>query len=120
MFSATAQSRDFTFIDDIARGTIAAIRPLGYEIINLGGSRPTPLATIIERIGQLTGKQPRIEHRPLHPADVPTTWADASKAAGLLDWRPAVSIEEGLRRSVEWYLANRDMARSVELRDRSE
>jgi UDP-glucuronate 4-epimerase len=120
VFGDGTQSRDFTFVDDIARGTIAALRPLGYEVINLGGDRPVLLNAIIEQIAELTGKKPRIESRPVHPADVPTTWADVSKAARLLDWRPTVAIEEGLRRSVDWYFANRDLARSLELCDRNE
>jgi UDP-glucuronate 4-epimerase len=120
LFGDGTQSRDFTFIDDIARGTVAALRPLGYEAINLGGDRPVRLSELVEQIGQLIGKKPRIETRAAHPADVPTTWADVSKAARLLDWRPTVGIEEGLRRSVDWYFANRDLARSLELGDRSE
>ncbi len=120
LFGDGTQSRDFTFVDDIARGTIAALRPLGYEVINLGGDRPVLLNSIIEQIAALVGKRPQIESRPVHPADVPTTWADVSKAARLLDWRPTVAIEEGLRRSVEWYFANREMARRLELCDRNE
>jgi nucleoside-diphosphate-sugar epimerase len=120
VFGDGTQSRDFTFVDDIAAGTIAALKPLGYEVINLGGDRPVVLTTMIEQIGELTGKTPEIEYRPAHPADVPTTWADVSKAAELLGWKPQVSIEEGLRRCAEWYRANRDMARSLELVDRTE
>jgi UDP-glucuronate 4-epimerase len=120
VFGDGSQSRDFTFVDDIARGTIAAIRPLGYEIINLGGDREVRLSAVIEEIARLLGKKAVIEYRPAHPADVPSTRADVSKAARLLGWRPQISIEEGLRRSVEWYFANRDLARSLELCDRTE
>jgi nucleoside-diphosphate-sugar epimerase len=120
VFGDGSQSRDFTYVDDIARGTVAALQPLGYEVINLGGDRPVLLSAIIEQIGVLTGSEVRIEYRPAHPADVPTTWADVSKAARLLRWRPEIAIEEGLRRSVEWYYANRDLARSLELVDRKE
>ena len=120
VFGDGSQSRDFTFVDDIARGTIAALRPLGYEVINLGGDREVRLSAIIDEIARLLGKKPVIEYRPAHPADVPSTRADVSKAARLLDWRPEIAIEEGLRRSVEWYYANRDMARSLELCDRTE
>jgi UDP-glucuronate 4-epimerase len=120
VFGDGSQSRDFTYVDDIARGTLSALRPLGYEVINLGGDRPVLLSAIIEQIGQLTGKEVRIEYRAAHPADVPTTWADVSKAARLLGWRPEIAIEEGLQRSVEWYFANRDLARSLELVDRKE
>ncbi len=115
VFGDGTQSRDFTYVDDIAAGTIAALKPLGFEVINLGGDRVTALSPVIEQIAELTGKKPRIEYRPAHPADVPTTWADVSKAARLLDWKPRVRIEEGLRLSVEWYFNNRELAQSLEL-----
>ena len=120
VFGDGSQSRDFTFVDDIARGTIAALRPLGYEIINLGGDREVTLSFVIDEIARLLGKNPAIEYRPAHPADVPSTRADVSKAARLLGWKPQVPIEEGLRRCVQWYRDNREMARSLELCDRKE
>jgi nucleoside-diphosphate-sugar epimerase len=120
VFGDGSQSRDFTFVDDIAAGTIAAIQPLGYETINLGGDRPTRLMEIIEQIAALTGQKLQIEYRPFHPADVMATWADVSKATRLLKWKSQVSIEEGLRRCVEWYKTNRDLACSLELGDRQE
>jgi nucleoside-diphosphate-sugar epimerase len=120
VFGDGSQSRDFTFVDDIAAGTVAALKPLGYEVINLGGDRPVLLSAIIEQVAELTGKKAEIEYRPAHPADVSTTWADVSKAARLLGWRPEVSIEEGLRRCVQWYRDNREMARLLELCDRTE
>ncbi len=120
VFGDGSQSRDFTFVDDIAAGTVAAIKPLGYEAINLGGDRVVRLSAIIDQIAELTGKKPRIEYRPAHPADVPTTQADVAKAARLLNWRPQVPMHEGLRRCVEWYRDNREMARSLELCDRKE
>jgi nucleoside-diphosphate-sugar epimerase len=120
VFGDGSQSRDFTFVDDIAAGTIAAIQPLGYETINLGGDRPTRLMEIIEQIAALVGRKPHIEYRPFHPADVMATWADVSKATRLLKWKSHVAIEEGLRRCVEWYKANRDLACSLELGDRQE
>ena len=109
------QQRDFTYVDDIARGTVAALAPLGYEVINLGGDRSVALNRVIDEISGLVGRAPAIEHRPLHPADVPATWADVRKAARLLDWRPQVSLEEGLSRSVDWYRANRELADSLDL-----
>jgi nucleoside-diphosphate-sugar epimerase len=120
LYGDGSQNRDFIYVHDIARGTIAALKPLGYEIINLGGDRPVRLDAIIDRIGRLIGKPVQIERRPAHPADVPATWADVSKAAAMLGWRPEVPIEEGLRRSVDWYFTNRELARSLELLDRTE
>jgi UDP-glucuronate 4-epimerase len=115
VFGDGSQSRDFTFVDDIARGTIAALKPLGYEIINLGGDRPVVLSEVIDHISQLLGRKPIIDYQPLHRADVTATWADIGKAGKLLDWRPQVSIEDGLRRSVEWYRANREMVLPLDL-----
>jgi len=118
VFGDGSQKRDFTYVEDIARGTVAALKPLGYEVINLGGDRSARLSTIIEEIGRLLDKEPQIERRPAHPADVPATWADISKARRLLDWSPQVPIEEGLRRSVDWYRANRETILPLELGDR--
>jgi nucleoside-diphosphate-sugar epimerase len=120
LFGDGSQSRDFTFLDDIAAGTIAALRPLGYEVINLGGDRSVALNTVIEQLAALIGKRVEIEYHPVHPADVPATRADISKAARLLDWKPQVPLEEGLRRCVQWYRDNREMARALKLGDRKE
>jgi UDP-glucuronate 4-epimerase len=117
VFGDGTQSRDFTYVDDIARGTIAALRPLGYEIINLGGDRSVPLNKVISEIAQLLDKHPAIIRRPPHPADVPTTWADVTKARAVLDWTPRISIEEGLQRCVQWYLENREIMRTIRLGD---
>jgi UDP-glucuronate 4-epimerase len=108
VFGDGSQERDFTYVDDIARGTIAALRPLGCEVINLGSDRPLRLDHIIRQISTLFGREPVVRYRPAHPADVPATWANIEKAHRLLDWSPHVSIEEGLRRTAEWYRENRD------------
>ncbi len=118
VFGDGQQQRDFTFIDDIARGTIAALRPVGYEVVNLGGDRPVKLCDIIDTIARLLGKPVQIDHYPAHPADVPATWANISKARELLGWTPEVAVEEGLRRTVEWYKANRDEMIDIRLGDR--
>ena len=91
-----SQERDFTYIDDIARGSIAALKPLGYEVINLGSDRPVKLNHVIQLIEQYLGKKAQIEFQPRHPADVQATWADITRARELLGWRPLVSIEEGI------------------------
>ncbi len=115
LFGDGLQERDFTYVDDIARGTIAGIKPLGYEIINLGGDRPVSLLWIIERLEELIGRKARWTHQPPHPADVRATWADITKARTLLGWEPQISLEEGLKRTVEWYFANRDWVKEVVL-----
>lgn len=111
-----SQSRDFTYVDDIAEGTIAAIRPLGYEIINLGGGkRPVSLNHVIGLIEKALGKRAVIEHRAFHSADIESTWADISKAGELLDWQPTVSVEEGIQKTVDWYRENLPWSAEIQL-----
>lgn len=100
-----SQSRDFTYVDDIARGTIAALRPTGYEIINLGGGRnPRTMRDVITYIEKALGKTANIEYLPMPPEDMKATWADIEKAGNLLGWRPEISLEEGLDRTLAWHL----------------
>ena len=101
------QSRDFTYVDDIAEGTIKALKPLRYEIINLGGGKnPISLNRVIELIEQYTGKKTQKVYSDFVKADLKSTWADIKKADILLKWRPGLSFEEGLRRTTEWFLNN--------------
>ncbi len=109
VFGDGRQRRDFSYVDDIARGTVAALRPLGFETINLGSDHPVELAEVIEQIATTLGKRPIIEYRPAHPADVPATWANIQKARQLLDWTPQVSLADGLRQTVDWYRTHRDL-----------
>ena len=116
MFGDGSQSRDFTYVDDIARGTIAAIQDVGYEIINLGGGRnPVSLNTIIEKLESLIGKKAVINYKPFHIADLMETWADIDKAKNLLSWEPKVSLDEGLEKSVYWYMQNRDWLKEIQV-----
>ncbi len=107
------QSRDFTFVDDIARGTVAALRPLGFEVLNLGGDEPHEVNELIRLVEEGVGRKAEIRREPPHPADVPATWADIAKAEELLGWRPRVDFAEGIARAVAWYEAERDWAREV-------
>jgi UDP-glucuronate 4-epimerase len=116
MFGDGSQSRDFTYVDDIASGTIAAIQDVGYQIINLGGGRnPVSLNTIIFKLEKLIGRKAKIDHKPFHVADLMETWADISKARSLLDWEPQVSLDEGLEKSVQWYMDNRHWLKEVQV-----
>lgn len=117
VFGDGRQQRDFSYIDDIARGTVAALRPLGFDVINLGGDRPIRLDYVIEQIAELVGRRPVIQYAPAHPADVLATWANVEKAGRILDWKPQVPLEEGLRRTAEWYRANREMILPLSLGD---
>jgi UDP-glucuronate 4-epimerase len=116
MFGDGSQSRDFTYVDDIARGSVAAIQDVGYEIINLGGGRnPVSLNTIIEKLETLIGKKAVIDHKPFHIADLMETWADIEKAKKLLGWEPNVSLDEGLDQSVSWYFKNQHLLQKIKV-----
>lgn len=116
IFGDGEQSRDFTYVDDIADGTIAALKPLGYEIINLGGGQsPVSLNSIIKMLAKRFGRKPIVEYLDRHDADMQSTWADISKAKRLLDWEPTVSIDEGLEQCADWYLYNLPWAREIQL-----
>jgi UDP-glucuronate 4-epimerase len=113
VFGDGQQSRDFTYVDDIARGTIAALKPLGYETINLGSDTPVVLMDTIRLIEQLLGRKAMLEFKPRHPADVTATWADITRARERLGWEPRVSYQQGIANLVDWYQENRDWAREI-------
>ncbi len=109
------QKRDFTYVDDIAEGTVAAIKNLGFEIINLGSCAPISLNEIIEVIEHATGKKAETNCAAAHPSDPKTTQASVEKAGRLLGWEPRFDIETGISNSVAWYEENRGFARSIEM-----
>jgi UDP-glucuronate 4-epimerase len=95
--------RDYTYIDDIADGLESSLKgPAGFDIINLGGSRPVTLKDLVAEIEKATGRTARLERGPDQPGDVPATFADVRKAERLLGFRAKVPLEEGIRRSVQW------------------
>ena len=116
LFGDGSQSRDFTYVDDIASGTIAALKPVGYEIINLGGgNQPISMNTVIATLEELLGKKAKINYRDFHKADLKSTWADISKAKNLLGWEPKISLQEGLENSVKWYVDHQPWSSSLDL-----
>jgi nucleoside-diphosphate-sugar epimerase len=114
LYGDGSQSRDFTYVDDIARGTIAGLKPVGFEVFNLGSDKPVVLIDAIRLIEKLVGQKAEIVFRPRHPADVSATWADVSRASAKLGWRAAIPTPEGFERLVEWYRANRAWAAKID------
>jgi UDP-glucuronate 4-epimerase len=103
-----SQRRDFTYIDDIVAGVIAAMdrppqdeRP--HRVYNLGNDRPNTLNRMIELIEAECGRPVNRNVLPVQPADVPATWADISESKRDLDFQPRVPLEEGIPRFVRWY-----------------
>ena len=107
------QSRGFTYIDDIARGVIAALKPLGHEIINLGGHEVITINNLIKLIEDVVGKKAVVEYGPPDLADMRANWADVTKAGELLGWEPQFSLRSGIEKLVEWYNAEREWASQI-------
>jgi len=107
------QSRGFTYIDDIARGTILALKPVGHEIINLGGHEVITINNLIKLIEEVIGRKADVQYGPPNPADMFTNWADVSKAGELLGWEPQFNMRTGVEKLVEWYNAEREWASKV-------
>lgn len=114
LFGDGTQTRDFTYVDDIVRGTIRAIDLPGFEIVNLGGGlRPVSLLTVIGWLEEYLGRKAIIAFQPANTADVDATSADIAKAKRLLGWSPEITPEEGFRRTVEWHRENRSWLSTI-------
>lgn len=107
------QSRGFTYVDDIARGTIAGLKNLGFEIINLGGHEVITIIELIKNLERIIGKEAIIENQPFDKADLLSNQADTSKANILLNWKPQINLSSGLQLTCDWYKANRDFASQI-------
>ena len=111
MFGDGTTSRDYTYIDDIVDGIIRACNytlnnKQVYEIINVGNSSPISLKEMINTIGKVLNKTPKIKQLPVQPGDVDRTYADITKAKKLLGYEPKTSFEEGIKKFVDWYKNN--------------
>ena len=107
------QSRGFTYIDDIVRGIIASLKPLGFEIFNLGGHEVITINNLIKLAEELVGKKAIVQYGPPDLADMRSNWADVSKARQLLGWQPQVGLREGIGKLVEWYRAEGEWAKDI-------
>jgi UDP-glucuronate 4-epimerase len=98
--------RDYTYIDDIIQGTMAALTYNGplFDIFNLGESETIQLKDLIEKIEKALGKKAKINQLPEQPGDVPLTCADISKARKLLGYNPTTQLSEGLPHFIEWFM----------------
>jgi UDP-glucuronate 4-epimerase len=110
IFGDGSAGRDYTYIDDIVAGVLAALervpQPIDgapFEVFNLGNSNPVKLAELVELLERVTGRNAIREYKPLQPGDMRLTWADISRATRLLGYRPSTNLEDGLTRFVKWY-----------------
>ncbi|HAZ11703.1 MAG: nucleotide sugar epimerase [Bdellovibrionales bacterium GWA2_49_15] len=116
LFGDGLHSRDFTYVDDIANGTVLALKQVGYEVMNLGGgNKPITMNEIITMLEKLVGKKAIVSQLPAHNADMKSTWADISKAKELLGWAPKISLHDGLERTVKWYFENQKFIKDLKV-----
>ena len=92
---------------------ILALKPLGYEIINIGGHEVITINDSIKLIEELSGKKANVQYGPPNLADMFTNWADVSKAKKLLGWAPRVGLREGVKKLIDWYAAERSWASGI-------
>ncbi len=116
VFGDGAQSRDFTFVEDIAAGTVAALKPVGYEVINLGSDKPYRLNQMIALIEKSMGKTTKSKHQAFPKVDMRDTWANIDKAKDILGWMPKTTLEQGIEQTVQWHVSQqhwlKDLKRS--------
>ncbi len=116
LYGDGSQSRDFVFVDDVARGTVAALGVSGYEVINLGGgNNPVSMNQMIAAFEKELGKKALIDQQPFIKSDMMHTYANIDKAKELLGWEPKVPFEEGVRRMVAWYRENEELVKELKL-----
>lgn len=113
LYGDGSQTRDFTYIDDIADGTIRALAPAGFEIFNLGSDHPVKLNYVIGLLEKFLGKKAKIKRYKLHPADVTATWAHIDKAKKVLGWKPTMPLEKGIEQTVQWFIENRALIKKL-------
>lgn len=104
------QTRDFTYIDNVVHGNLlAADAPAAAgRMMNLACGDRFSVNYLFDRLATLTGSALRPRYEPGRPGDVPHSQAHIGRAGELLGYRPVVTFEEGLRRTVEWYRAHRN------------
>ena len=106
-------SRDFTYIDDIIEGIVAAVDlEADFEIFNLGNNRPETLQTLVETIEETLQKKAILNHLPIQPGDVETTFADIEKSRKILNFSPKTDLKEGISKFIDWYL---DYMKKIEI-----
>ncbi|HLU41569.1 MAG TPA: NAD-dependent epimerase/dehydratase family protein, partial [Microthrixaceae bacterium] len=109
-------SREFLYVDDAAEGiALATERYDGPEPVNLGTDEEIPIRDLVGLIARATGFEGEIRWDTTKPDGQPRRRVDPTRAASLFGFKAEVTFAEGLRRTVEWYLANREVA---EARDR--
>lgn len=114
IFGDGTLTRGFTYLDDIAHGTILGLKHLGFEVINLGGHEQVSINDLISRIEKVTGKTAERSYEEALRADMQANWADIGKAKEILGWQPQVDLDEGLSKLMNWYKQERSWLKNID------
>ncbi|MDR1259989.1 MAG: GDP-mannose 4,6-dehydratase [Endomicrobium sp.] len=115
IFGDGSQSRDFTYVEDIAIGTLKSLEKIGFEVINLGSSKTYEINYMITLIEKNLNKKAKYDYKQFHKADIMSTLANINKAKKILKWTPKISLEHGIRKTVDWYLENKYWLKDINL-----
>jgi dTDP-glucose 4,6-dehydratase len=98
-----SQTRSFTYISDLVDGIWKLMQAPVNEPVNIGNPREMTLLELAKQILRLSGSRSEITFRPLPTDDPKVRQPDIGRARRLLGWEPTVEVEDGLRRTIEWY-----------------
>jgi len=103
------QKRDYIYVEDAARGIsmASANKKMNGEFVNLASGSTISIVELAKKIIKLTDSKSKIEYKEARPGEVPLLRADVSKAYKLFGWKPEISFDEGLKRTIEWYKKNK-------------
>jgi UDP-glucose 4-epimerase len=101
------QLRDYVFVGDVAEANALALERGDGEIVNLGSERGTSVLELYEHLARLTGSKSEPKFAPARPGEIYKIYLSGERAGKLLGWKAAVSVEEGLGRTVEWMQQSR-------------
>jgi nucleoside-diphosphate-sugar epimerase len=103
------QTRDFTYVANVVRANLLAARHpdrLGGDVFNIGTGERISLNGLIELLNEITHQQQQVRYQSKRPGDVQNSLADIRKARDRLQYRPLISIREGLSQTLAWYRAS--------------
>jgi len=115
IFGNGEQTRSFTFVDDIVNGIIKALELTGFETINLGNDKRYSLNYLIKAIEKGINKKAKINYEDINSLDMVDTLPDIQKANELLNWKPNIDLDEGILKTVNWHIENRDLVNKINL-----
>jgi UDP-glucuronate 4-epimerase len=108
IFGKGDSRRDYTYVEDIVDGVLAAMEANPrFEIINLGESQTITIMEVVEHLENSLGRKAMLRCLPVQPGDMDITYADVTRARQILGYNPRRPFKEGIRLFSDWFLASR-------------